>query len=114
MANEDNGYTTGLGKAEQGRGTLANLGYGACRRLNILSRDGLYGVDDEQFRLYLLDMVEDGFEGVLSENHEVIRRGERLEVRGEAFGAHLELVSAFLTTDVKHTFVREVQHGLQG
>ena len=44
-------------------------------------------------------MVEDGFEGILAENHEVIVGGETTDSKN-ALGAHLELVGAFLAADV--------------
>ena len=73
MADEDDGYAARLGTAQQGRGTLAHLRYAACRRLYVLGRYGLDGVDDHQFGLFDFDMVEDMFEGVFAEDQEIIR-----------------------------------------
>ena len=69
VADEDDGHAAGLGKAEQGRGALTHLCDGAGRGLDILGGDGLYGVDNDEFGLDVLDMLEDGFEGILAEDH---------------------------------------------
>ena len=108
MTNEQHGYSAGFGEAQQGGSTLADLCYRTCRRLNVLSRDGLYGVDDDQFGLNLLDVVEDGFQRVLTENEEVV-----VLLMGDALCTHLQLVSTFLTADVEHALVGQLEHGLQ-
>ena len=59
VADEDDGYAAGLGKAEQGRGALTHLSDGASRGLDVLGHNGLDGVDDDQFGLFVLDMFED-------------------------------------------------------
>ena len=126
MTNEDDGNAAGLGKAQQGRGALANLGNGAGRGFDVLGGNGLDGIDDDEVGLDFLDVVEDGFEGVFGENEEVISGGDvggrtadragcgGTASRSEAFGAHLELVGAFLTADVEHALVRQSEHGLEG
>ena len=68
MTNEDDGDAAGLGKAEQGRCALANLGDGAGRGFDVLGGNGLDGIDDDEVGLDFLDVVEDGFEGVFAEN----------------------------------------------
>ncbi len=59
VADEDDGHAAGLGKAEQRRGTFADLCDGTCGRLDILRHHRLDGVDDHQFRLHVLDMLKD-------------------------------------------------------
>ena len=75
VTNEDDGDSAGLGKAEQSRCTLTNLGDAAGRALYVFRRYGLYGVDDDNLGLYLLDVVEDFFEGVGTEYEEIIISG---------------------------------------
>ena len=75
MTNQNDGYPAGLGEAQQGSGTFTHLGNAAGRALDVLCRDGLDGVDDNNLRFHLLDMVEDGLQGVLAENQEVIISG---------------------------------------
>ena len=103
VSNEDDGHSAGLGKAEQGGGTLTDLGNAACRRLYIFGGNGLYGVDDDEFGLCFFDMLKDGFEGVLSEDEEVFQCVSLAS--GQSLGTHFQLVGTLLTTDVKYSLL---------
>ena len=71
VADENDGNAARLGKAQQSRGTLAHLGNGTGRGLDVLGHDGLDGVDDDKLWLHLFDMVEDGLQLVFAEQEEV-------------------------------------------
>ena len=61
MANQNNGHTTCLCKSEQRGCTLSDLSDGTCRGLDILSHNGLNGIDDYQFGLLVFNVVKDMF-----------------------------------------------------
>ena len=56
-------------------------------------------------------MVKYLLQRIGAENKEIVTIGQT--AGSKAFGAHLELMGTFLTADVKHLLVCQVEHGLQ-
>ena len=59
MSDKNDWYSTGLGKAEQGCSAFTHLCDAAGLTIDILSGDGLNGVDDYQLWSHFFYLVED-------------------------------------------------------
>ena len=101
VADEQHRDTGALGIVLEFGSTLADLADTAGRRVDILGGDGLDGVDNQQVRLHSVDMLEDALRDRLADHIQF--GGRRLEVGGKSVGPHLDLLLAFLTTDVEET-----------
>jgi len=67
----------------------------------------LDGVDNHKLGFFGLDMIEDGFEGIFTEDQEIV------VVFPQAFCTHLQLVGTLFTADVENALIREAEHCLQ-
>ena len=108
--NEQDGDSPTLSISQEAGRTLAYLGQAAGRGLHALGLDGLYGVDDHEVGLHLLNMLVDFLERSLAEDIE--RRGIAGVLR-ETLGTQLDLACTLLAADIEHTAFGQAQHRLQ-
>src|SRR6266581_1497271 len=95
VADEHGGQTALFGDVDQRGRDLAHLRHASGRAVDALGRDGLYGIDDQQFRLDLLDLADDRGEPCLGGEVEVRRDradpvGARPNLCGGLFGRHIQ------------------------
>ena len=108
VPDEDDRCTRFLGKFQDGCRTLAHLHDAARRRVDILRRDGLYGVDDHQVGSRILDVRENLLQRRFARNEQVACLG-----MGDAVGTQLQLPCAFFARNVQHLLVREPEYRLK-
>ena len=113
VANQDDRHAARLGKAEQGRGAFAHLCDAAWRGIHVFGGNRLDGVDDYDFGLHLFYICEDVLKGCFGQDEQIVLLGIHRCLH-ESFGAHLQLVGAFLTAHVEYLPFSHAEHGLQG
>ena len=96
-----------FGKFQYGCGTFSDLGNASRGRFDVLRRDGLYGVDNDNLGLYLAYVGEYLFESRLA--HDVAIGIVPLQ----AVGPHFQLASTLFARDIKDLFPRKAQNRLQ-
>ena len=123
-------HSARLGKAKQGGSTLAHLGDTSRRRIDVLCRDGLYGVDNHHLWLHVLDVVEYALERCLGKNQKIVVQGVGCWVLDvgrvfcvsaqrsvlniqQSLSPHLQLLGALLTANIQHALVFQVEYCLQ-
>ena len=115
MSHQKYRYTALLGETLQLGGTLADLRDRACRRIDALGGDSLYGVDNEDVGFDSVDMIEDALRHRFGDNIGVVGLldGRFAGLRRQAVGAHLDLLLTLLAADVEQALVGDGQRGLQ-
>ena len=107
VAYEYDGGTALLGILEQGGCTLAYLGDGAGRGIDIVAGHGLDGIDNEEFGLHVAQVVENLFQTSFAEQEEVVG------TVGYAVGTKLDLALTLFATDIEYAATNHAQGGLE-
>ena len=107
MTDEENGRSRLLGKFHQLSRTLAYLRYRTCRRLDVLTAQGLDGVNDQKIRLKHFYLLKNLLRIRL-------RQYVAIGVFGRhAVGPHFYLCLTFLPRHVEYFFALQHQGDLQ-
>ena len=96
-----------FGETQDGGGAFAYLGYASRRRFQRFSRDGLYGIYNDQVRVRILYMYINLFQGRFADDEAIVGNV------CQPVGAQLQLAGAFFSGDVEYPFFRDLQYGLQ-
>ena len=111
MSHQKYRYTALLGETLHLGGTLADLRDRACRRIDALGGDGLYGVDNEDVGLDGVDMIEDALRHRFGNDIALLRFSR--SGGADTLGTHLDLLFTLLTADIEQSLVGDGQRGLQ-
>ena len=108
MTDQNNRCSCFFGEFQNRSRTLAHLYDAARRRVDVLRRDGLYRVDDDQIGSRILDVCENLFQRCFARYQQVV-----CFRMGDTVGAQFQLPCAFFARDIQHLLVREAEHCLK-